>query len=109
MTPGVKPHIQMPTRVAAGDVITIKVLAMHYMESGQRQDGAGNIVPRSILNRFTCAFNGARVVDIQLEPAIARNPYFQFSALVPEAGEFTFSWYGDDGSVIETTKHIQIT
>jgi sulfur-oxidizing protein SoxZ len=109
MTPGVKPHIQMPVSVAAGDVITIKVLAMHNMESGQRQDATGNIVPRSILNRFTCVFNGEPVVDIQMEPAIARNPYFQFTARVDQTGEFTFTWYGDDGSVIESTKTIRAT
>jgi sulfur-oxidizing protein SoxZ len=109
MTPGVKPHIQMPASVVAGEVITLKVLIMHDMESGQRQDVTGNIVPRSILNRFTCAFDGERVVDIQLEPAIAANPYFQFAARVAQAGEFTFTWYGDDGSVIESTKTIRIT
>ena len=48
------------------------------------------------------------VVDITIEPAVSTNPYFQFEAVVPEAGEFVFTWYDDDGSVYETKKSITI-
>jgi sulfur-oxidizing protein SoxZ len=53
-------------------------------------------------------FNGKNVIDVTLEPAISTNPYFQFDAVVPEAGEFKFTWYDDDGSVYETSKKIKI-
>ena len=43
-----------------------------------------------------------------LEPAISTNPFFEFEATVPEAGEFKFTWYDDDGSVYETAKKIAI-
>jgi len=66
------------------------------------------VIPRSIINRFTCDFNGENVVDVTLEPAISTNPYFEFEAVVPEAGEFTFTWYDDDGSVYDTSKKIAI-
>jgi sulfur-oxidizing protein SoxZ len=78
------------------------------MESGQRKDKEGNIIPRSIINRFTCEFNGKSVVDIKMEPAISTNPYFQFDAIFPEAGEFVFTWYDDDGSVYDTKKPVAI-
>jgi sulfur-oxidizing protein SoxZ len=78
------------------------------MESGQRKDGDGNAIPRSIINRFTCEFNGAMVVDVKMEPAISTNPYFEFEAMVPEAGEFKFTWYDDDGSVYEELQSIAI-
>jgi len=48
------------------------------------------------------------VIDVTLEPAISTNPYLQFDAVVPEAGEFKFTWYDDDGSVYETSKKIAI-
>ena len=108
MASGVKPRVKVPKKAASGDVITIKTLISHKMESGQRKDKEGNVIPRSIINRFTCDFNGENVVDIKLEPAISTNPFFEFEAKVPEAGEFQFTWYDDDGSVYEATKSIAI-
>jgi sulfur-oxidizing protein SoxZ len=108
MASGVKPRVKVPKKAAAGDVITIKTLISHKMESGQRKDKEGNVIPRSIINRFTCDFNGENVLDVMLEPAISTNPFFEFEAKVPEAGEFQFTWYDDDGSVYEANKSIAI-
>ncbi|EBA02505.1 sulfur oxidation Z protein [Rhodobacterales bacterium HTCC2150] len=108
MASNVKPRVKVPKKAAAGEVITIKTLISHKMESGQRKDSDGNVVPRSIINRFTADFNGQNVIDISIEPAVSTNPYFQFEAIVPEAGEFQFTWYDDDGSVYETAKKIAI-
>ncbi|GAA3871891.1 thiosulfate oxidation carrier complex protein SoxZ [Celeribacter arenosi] len=108
MASGVKPRVKVPKSAAAGDVITIKTLISHPMESGQRKDGDGNIIPRSIINRFTCEFNGEMVVDVTLEPAISTNPYMEFDATVPAAGEFKFTWYDDDGDVYEDTAAIAV-
>mgnify|MGYP000347900246 CR=1 FL=1 len=108
MASGVKPRVKVPKSAAAGEAITIKTLISHKMESGQRKDGDGNVIPRSIINRFTCEFNGESVIDVVLEPAISTNPYLEFAATVPEAGEFKFTWYDDDGSVYETAKKIAI-
>jgi sulfur-oxidizing protein SoxZ len=108
MAKGVKPRVKVPKSAEAGEVITIKTLISHKMESGQRKDGDGNIIPRSIINRFTCDFNGENVIDVQIEPAVSTNPYFQFEAKVPESGEFKFTWYDDDGSVYEETKAVTV-
>ncbi|MGR3805234.1 thiosulfate oxidation carrier complex protein SoxZ [Marinibacterium profundimaris] len=108
MASGVKPRVKVPKTASAGEAITIKTLISHPMESGQRKDKDGNPIPRSIINRFTCDFNGENVIDITLEPAISTNPYFEFAATVPEAGEFKFTWYDDDGSVYEDAKPIEI-
>ena len=109
MASGVKPRVKVPKSAAAGEVITIKTLISHKMESGQRKDKEGNLIPRSIINRFTADFNGQNVIDVTLEPAISTNPYFQFEAIVPESGEFTFTWYDDDGSVYDTTKKVEVS
>ncbi|NOD35577.1 MULTISPECIES: thiosulfate oxidation carrier complex protein SoxZ [unclassified Ruegeria] len=108
MASGVKPRVKVPKTAAAGEIVTIKTLISHKMESGQRKDKEGNVIPRSIINRFTCEFNGEMVVDVTMEPAISTNPYFQFEATVPEAGEFVFTWYDDDGSVYDEKKTIEI-
>ncbi|MFK7881800.1 thiosulfate oxidation carrier complex protein SoxZ [Roseobacter sp.] len=109
MASGVKPRVKVPKSAAAGETITIKTLISHKMESGQRKDDDGNVIPRSIINRFTADFNGQNVIDVTLEPAISTNPYFQFEAVVPESGEFTFTWYDDDGDVYETSKKITVS
>ncbi len=108
MADGVKPRVKAPKSAAAGEVVTLKTLISHPMESGQRKDSSGNVIPRSIINRFTCEYNGEMVVDVTLGPAISTNPYFEFEAKIPEAGELKFTWYDDDGSVYEDSKSVAI-
>ena len=109
MADGVKPRVKVPKSASAGEAITIKTLISHTMESGQRKDSDGNVIPRSIINRFTADFNGQNVIDVTMEPAISTNPYFEFEATVPESGEFTFTWYDDDGSVYTESKSIDVS
>ncbi len=106
MASGVKPRVKVPKTAAAGSSITIKTLISHKMESGRRKDKEGNLIPRSIINRFTCEFNGQSVIEVIMEPAISTNPFLEFDATVPEAGEFKFTWYDDDGDVYETAKSV---
>jgi len=104
-----KPRVKVPKSAAAGDVITIKTLISHKMESGLRKDKkTGELIPRQIINKFTCEFNGAKVFECELQPAISANPYMEFSARVNEAGTFKFTWVDDDGSVVETEKEIAL-
>lgn len=109
MATGVKPRVKVPKTAIMGQVITIKTLISHRMESGQRKNDQGILLPRSIINRFTVTFNGQSVMDMTMEPAISTNPYVQLQALVPEAGVFVFTWYDDDGSVYETSKSIAVS
>ncbi len=108
MAKDVKPRVKVPQSAKAGDIVPIKTLISHPMESGQRKDKDGNLIPRSIINRFTCDFNGVNVIDMTLDPAISTNPYIEFEAKVDAAGEFKFTWYDDDGSVYEDTKTIEV-
>jgi sulfur-oxidizing protein SoxZ len=108
MADNVTPRVRVPKSASAGEVISIKTLISHIMESGQRKDGDGNLIPRSIINRFTCDFNGQNVIDVTLEPAISTNPYFEFEAVIPETGELKFTWYDDDGSVYEDAKQVTV-
>ncbi|WP_134726775.1 thiosulfate oxidation carrier complex protein SoxZ [Paracoccus luteus] len=108
MAENVKPRVRVPDTASAGDIITLKTLISHQMESGQRKDADGQTIPRSIINRFVVDFAGANVLDVQMEPAISTNPYFEFGVLIDKAGEFTFTWYDDDGSVYEEKQSIAI-
>lgn len=108
MADGVKPRVKAPKSASAGEVVTIKTLISHTMESGQRKNKDGSVIPRSIINRFTCEFNGTSVLDMKMEPAISTNPYVEFDATIPESGDLKFTWYDDDGSVYEDTKTVQV-
>lgn len=109
MAENVKPRVRVPKTASKDEVITIKTLISHQMESGQRKDKDGNVIPRSIINRFEVTFNGAPVIDVKMEPAISTNPYFEFEAKVPESGEFAFTWYDDDGSVYEDKQSVEVS
>ena len=102
-----KPRIKLPKEARKGEVIQIKTLISHVMESGQRKDKDGNTIPRKIINKFTCEFNGKPVFSANLDPAVAANPYMQFNAKVNESGTFIFTWTDDDGTV--TTAEEKIT
>jgi sulfur-oxidizing protein SoxZ len=103
-----KPRVKVPKSAAKDDIITIKTLISHDMESGQRKDKDGNIVPRKIINSFKCEFNGMLVFECDIDPAISANPYFEFNAKVPESGTFVFTWVDEDGSVYTTDKAIKV-
>ncbi|MEW4456653.1 thiosulfate oxidation carrier complex protein SoxZ [Roseibium algicola] len=103
-----KPRVKVPKKAAAGEVITIKTLISHPMESGQRKDKEGNLVPRQIINKFTCEFNGQVVFSCDMDPAVSANPYMEFNAKVNETGTFKFTWVDDDGSVYESENKITV-
>ncbi|HKL65684.1 MAG TPA: thiosulfate oxidation carrier complex protein SoxZ, partial [Roseovarius sp.] len=64
MADNVRPRVKAPRKAEPGEAVTIKTLISHPMESGQRKDADGNTIPRSIIHRFTCEFNGEMVVDV---------------------------------------------
>lgn len=104
-----RPRVKVPKSASAGDVIVIKTLISHKMESGQRKDKDGNVIPREIINKFTCEFNGQTVFGCDLEPAISANPYFEFNAKVSESGTFKFTWVDDNGEVYTTEHDIKVS
>jgi sulfur-oxidizing protein SoxZ len=102
-----KPRLKIPKDAKKGELIEIKTLMPHIMETGQRKDKDGKTIPRKIINTFTCEFNGKSVFSANLDSAVAANPYMQFFAKVEESGTFKFSWTDDDGTV--TTAEEKIT
>ena len=104
----VKPRVKVPRKAAPGDVVTIKTLISHPMESGQRKDRkTGELIPRKIINKFVATFEGEEVVNVDIDPAVAANPYFEFEMKVPGAGKMRFEWTDDDGSVYDLEKAIK--
>jgi sulfur-oxidizing protein SoxZ len=91
--------IRIPAEAKKGEAIEIKTLISHPMESGQRRDSMGQLIPRRILNRFVCTYNGAEVFRADFFPAIAANPFLSFFTVATESGELVFTWTDDDGTI----------
>ena len=91
-------RVRLPESAKVGDVIEVKTLISHVMETGQRKAGDGTTVPRFIINSFTATFAGVEVFKAELHPAIAANPYLAFFMRVPGPGEFEFTWTDDKGA-----------
>ena len=97
----VKPRIKLDKKEAKkGDSIEVKALVSHVMETGQRKDRDGKVIPRKILNKFTCTVNGKEVFAADFEPAVSANPYIQFKFKAQESGPVVLTWTDDDGSKI---------
>jgi len=103
-----KPRVKLPKTAAKNETIQIKTLISHKMESGQRVDSkTGKKIPRQIINKFVCTFNGEEVFSADWHGAISANPYMSFYTVARESGTFEFTWTDDDGSVY--TKTAQLT
>lgn len=97
--------INVPERATRGDIIEIKTLVSHPMETGFRRTQLGTVIPRDIVRQFVCTYNGAEVFRADLHPAIAANPFLVFSTIATESGTLVFHWTGDNGfSVTESAK-----
>jgi sulfur-oxidizing protein SoxZ len=92
------PRVRVPGTAKKDEVIEIKTLISHEMETGQRKDAAGKTIPRKIINKVTAAFNGKVFFEADWHPSISANPYQSFFFKAMESGEFTFTWKDDDGS-----------
>lgn len=93
--------ITVPPTVRRGDVVEIRTLIAHGMETGYRPGADGKVVPRDLIRRFTCVYDDGSsrelVFSAELHPAIAANPYLAFFVTATSSGTLRFSWEGDNG------------
>jgi sulfur-oxidizing protein SoxZ len=91
--------INVPPRAKRGDIIEIKTLMSHIMETGYRHTASGEVIPRDIITSFSCRYNGVEIFRTDLFPAIAANPFITFFTVAAESGKFEFEWIGERGFV----------
>ena len=89
--------INVPKSAKRGDIIEIKTLMSHIMETGYRRTAEGELVPRNIITSLACRYNGVEIFRADLFPAIAANPFITFFTVATESGKFEFEWVGDSG------------
>lgn len=93
--------VNAPKTAKRGEVVEIKALIMHPMETGFRPGPNGRIIPRNIIERFTATWNGAEIFAMEMSPAIAANPFVSFFARADESGTVVLRWTGDEGFAVE--------
>lgn len=101
--------IQVPASARRGEVIELRALIAHPMETGYRPGADGRVLPRDIIRRFSCRYNGETVFAAQLHPAISANPYLAFHVLAVESGTLEFDWQGDNGFAQVERRALQVT
>jgi sulfur-oxidizing protein SoxZ len=89
--------VNLPAQAKRGEIIEIRTLAGHDMETGFRRTQLGQLIPRDIITRFECSYNGLEVFRAELHPAMAANPLITFTTVAVESGTLEFRWTGDNG------------
>ncbi len=89
--------ITVPKTARRGDIVEIRALVGHPMETGYRNDADGRRLPRDIIRRFSCHYDGELVFSAELFPAISANPYLAFHLVANRSGTLQFRWEGDNG------------
>jgi sulfur-oxidizing protein SoxZ len=100
--------INVPPKAKRGEVIEIKTLIAHIMETGFRRTETGALVARDIVHTFTCTYNGAEIFRAGLSPAIAANPFLAFTTVATESGTLAFNWTDDRGHTQTETAQIVV-
>jgi len=90
-------RIQLPRQAMRGEVIEVRILIQHAMETGFRHDGEGRVVPRNAIYALSCRYNGVEIFRADLSSGISANPYLQFYTLAEASGEIEFSWVDEQG------------
>ena len=101
-------RVRMPETAKRGEVIEIRTLVAHPMESGFRPDNVGKTIARHIVEEFHCTYNGREIFRATLYPAVSTNPFFSFYVLTAESGDLEFTWTDDQGGVATTTSHLEV-
>ncbi len=101
--------INVPETARRGEIVEIRAMIAHLMETGYRLDAKGATIPRHIINRFECVYDGETVFAADLYPAVSANPFFSFTTVATRSGTIRFAWTDDDGAVETASAEIVVT
>ena len=100
--------VNIPAKAKRGEVITIRTLISHHMETGFRYSTTGAQIPRDIITTFVATYNGEEIFRAELFPAIAANPFITFFTTATETGTIEFEWTGDNGFAEKASAKIDV-
>ena len=101
-------RVQWPDKMAAGDVVKIRVLIQHPMDTGYLQDFTGKLVPRNVIRMLTCTLGGQEVFRVEPSSGISANPFFEFYVSATATAEFKMNWVDDKGARGEMSQTLKV-
>ena len=105
-----KARVKAPKSAKKGEAFQVKTLISHKMESGQRKDKkTGKKIPRHIINKFVCTYNGKQVFSADWHPAISANPYMSFFVKAADSGTLEMAWTDDKGKTMKKYTKIKVS
>jgi sulfur-oxidizing protein SoxZ len=90
-------RIQWPERVQAGDVVKVRLLVQHPMETGYLQNLLGQLLPRNVIRTLTCTWGQQEVFRVEPSSGISANPLFEFFVRAEQTAEMHVAWTDDRG------------
>lgn len=101
-------RVQVPKDAKRGEVIRVRLLIQHPMETGYRLGADGKKVAKNVIRTLACRYNGVEVFRAKMSPGIAANPYLQFPIVASESGKLDFTWVDDAGQQGEASEPITV-
>lgn len=101
------PRVRVPRSARPGEVIEIRTLIEHPMETGLRQEG-GRTVPRDLLTRLTVRVNGEVALQAELRNGTSANPYHVFFMRLERTSELDFTWTDERGRTARSTARVAV-
>lgn len=101
--------INVPKTASRGEVIQIRAMIAHPMETGYRMGPNGASIPRDIIRRFVCAYHGEEVFSADLFPAVSANPFIAFTLVATTSGTISFAWTDDAGAMQTASAEITVS
>ncbi len=101
--------IHVPKTAKKGEVIELRAMIAHRMETGYRQGVNGEMIPRDIINRLICTYDGEEIFSAELFPAMSANPFVSFHTVAVQSGTIAFTWIDDAGVKQVATAEIAVS
>jgi sulfur-oxidizing protein SoxY len=106
--PTPEPRIRVPEAAHRGELIEIKTMIPHRMETGLRHDSDGRPIPRRIIHRMECALDGRPLFAADLTPAVAANAYLAFPLRAEHPATLAFTWHEDGGHTYAARRALEV-
>jgi sulfur-oxidizing protein SoxZ len=102
-------RIVMPPTARKGDIVEIKTIVQHPMETGYRRDHNGAVIPRDIVKRFVVTYAGNEIFTADMTQGVAANPFFSFHFRATATGDVAFTWTDEKGEATSETRKLAVT
>lgn len=104
-----KALVSVPKTAQRGDIVDIRAMIAHPMETGYRMGPNGVAIPRRIITRLTCTYGGDEVFAAEFFPAVSANPFVSFSLVAVASGTVGFTWTDETGATMTASAEIVVS